>query len=70
MLSLEKWYRFYLQNGNRDTNIENKHTATKGEKRRNGMNWEGGIDMYIMLCMEYITTESLFLLGTVLDALW
>ena len=49
MLSLEKWYRFYLQNGNRDTNIENKHTATKGEKRRNGMNWEIRFDIYTLL---------------------
>ena len=49
MLNLEKWYRFYLQNGNRDTNIENKHTATKGGKRRNGMNWEIRFDLHTLL---------------------
>jgi len=37
MWNLEKWYRcFYLQNRNRDTDIENKHTDTK-EGRGSGM---------------------------------
>ena len=34
------------------------------------MNLEGGIDVCILLSMQYITTENLFLQGTVLDALW
>ena len=51
MLTLEKWYRFYLQNGNRVTDIENKHIATKGEKRRNGLNWEIRFDIYTLLIL-------------------
>ena len=32
MWNLEKWYRLsYLQSRNRVTDIENKHTNTKGE---------------------------------------
>ena len=34
----------YLQSRNRDTNVENKCTDTKGERGR-GMNWEIGIDI-------------------------
>ena len=33
-----------LQGRNRDTNVENKCTDTKGERGR-GMNWEIGIDI-------------------------
>ena len=34
MWNLKKWYKWtYLQNRNRPTDIENKHTVTKGERR-------------------------------------
>ena len=40
MWNLEKWYRWtYLQSRNRDTDVENKLTDTKGG-REDGMNWE------------------------------
>ena len=33
MWNLEKWYRStYVQSRNRDTDVENKHMDTKGEK--------------------------------------
>ena len=32
ILNLEKWYRSYLQNRNRDTDIENKYMDTKRER--------------------------------------
>ena len=39
-VNLEKWYRWtYLQSRNRDTDVENKLTDTKGG-REDGMNWE------------------------------
>ena len=38
--NLEKQYRWtYLQSRNRDTDVENKLTDSKGE-REDGMNWE------------------------------
>ena len=34
MYNIEKWYRrTYLQNRNRDTDIENKHMDTKAGRR-------------------------------------
>ena len=49
MWNLEKWYKWtYLQSRNRDTDIENKHMDTK-ERKRGGMNWEIGIDIYTLL---------------------
>ena len=53
MWNLEEWYRCaYLQNRNRDTDVENKHMDTIGEGR-NGMNWEIGIDIYILrICLK------------------
>ena len=51
MWNLEKWYRWtYLQSRNRDTDIENKHMDTKGE-RGGGMDREIGIDIYTLLCI-------------------
>ena len=42
----KNWYRWsYLQSRNRETDVENKHMDTKGE-RGDGMNWEIGIDIY------------------------
>ena len=49
MWNLEKWYRCsYLQNRNRDTDVENKLMDTEGEGR-DGMNWEIGVDIHILL---------------------
>ena len=61
MWNLEKWYRrSYLQSRNRDTDVENKHMNTKGEKG-DGMNWEIGIDIYTLLVLgiKEITNENL-----------
>ena len=47
-----------LQGRNRDTDVENKHTDTKGGKQGRGagggggMNWEIGIDMYTLICIK------------------
>ena len=46
---IDRW--FYLQNRNADTDVENKCMDTKEEKG-NGMIWEVGIDMYILLCVK------------------
>ena len=48
MQNPEKWYRCsYLQNGDRDADVENKHRNTKkGRKCR--MNQETGIDIYTL----------------------
>ena len=49
--SLENCKDFsYLQSSNRDTDKENKHMDTK-VRRRCGMNWETGIDMYTLLTL-------------------
>ena len=48
MWYLEKRHRLsYLQNRNRDTDVENKCVDTKGEKGRGGMNWKVEIDVYM-----------------------
>ena len=39
-----------LQNRNRVTDAKNKCMDTKGE-RGGGMNWESGIDIYILLIL-------------------
>ena len=58
MWNLEKWYRLtYLQSRNRVTDIENKRMDTKGG-RGGGMDWESGIDIYIVLCIKEITNEN------------
>ena len=42
----KNWYRWpYLQSRNRDTDVENIHIDTKGD-RESGMNWGIGIDIY------------------------
>ena len=43
----------------RDTDVENKCMDTKGGIRGCEMNWEIRIDKYILLCIKYITNESL-----------
>ena len=63
MWNLEKWYRgTSLQGRNRDTNVENKCMDTKGGKWWGGgggvMNWEIGIDMYTLMCIEWMTNKN------------
>ena len=59
----------YLQSRNRDTDVENKRMDTKGEGG-GGMNWEIGIDIYMLLilCIKEIT--YCVAQGTLLSALW
>ena len=40
-----------MQNGNRDTDVENKHMDTKRGKGENRMNWEIGIDICTLLIL-------------------
>ena len=51
-----------MKSKNPDTDIEDKHMDTKGE-RGGGMNWEIGIDIYIhtlkILHIKQITNENL-----------
>ena len=59
-----------LQSRNRDTDVENKHTDTKGEKG-DGMNWEVGIDIYTLLCIKQIINENLlYSTGNSTPCLW
>ena len=52
MRNLKKWYKWtYLQNRNRDTDVENKCMDTK-VGRGGGMNREIGIDIYTLLCIK------------------
>ena len=56
MWNLDKQYRrTSLQGRNRDTDVENKRMDTKGGKQwwgGGGMNWEIGIDIYILICIK------------------
>ena len=58
MWNLEKLYRWTgLQGRNRDTGVENKGMDTKGGQwggrgGGGGMNWEIGIDMYTLICIQ------------------
>ena len=61
MWNLEKWYRWsYLQNRNRETDVEDKHMDIK-RGRGSEMNWEIKIDIYtlLILCIKYITNKNL-----------
>ena len=59
MWNLEiRYKRTYLQIRNRDTDIENKYMETKGG-RWGGMNWETGINIYVLLCIKLIINENL-----------
>ena len=46
-----------LQSRNRDTDIENKYMDTRG--KRDEMNWEIGMDIYIYIYI-YIHTTALY----------
>ena len=56
MWNLGKWYTwYYLQSKNRDTEVQNKHLDTRGE-RETGVNWETEINIYtwLILCITSI----------------
>ena len=65
MWNLEKCYRWTgLQGRNRDTDVENKLTDTKGGKLQWGgdggvLNWAIGIDMYTLICIKLMTNKNL-----------
>ena len=55
-----KMVQTYLQSRNRNTDVENKLTVTKGGSG-GGMNWEIGSDIYtlLILCIKQITNQNL-----------
>ena len=65
MWNLERWYRWTgLQGRNRDTDVENKCTDTKGGKRRGAwegsvMNWAIGIDVYTLMWIKLMSNKNL-----------
>ena len=62
MWNLEKWYRWTgLQGRNWDTDVENKRMETKRGKWWGGgvMNWEIETDMYILICIKWLTNKNL-----------
>ena len=61
MWNLEKWYWwFYLQDRERDTDIESKPMDTKGGKGwRGGSDWETGVDIYIVSFLTLIMHHSI-----------
>ena len=56
MWNLEKWYWWYLQGRNRDTDIE-KGLVHRGEKRESEMNWDSSTDMYTLPVTHITTTD-------------
>ena len=52
-----------MQGRNRDTDVENKRIDTKGGKWCGGgggvMNWEIGIDICTLICINWITNKNL-----------
>ena len=65
MWNLEKWYRWTdLQGRNWDTDVENKRMDIKGGKRWGAggggvLNWAIGIDMYTVMCINWMTNKDL-----------
>ena len=59
-----------MQSRNRDTDVESKCMDTKGESWESAMNWEIGIDLYILVCVKKIVrsycTAQRTLLGVVM----
>ena len=43
----------------KQSDFENKLMVTNGATLAGAMNWELGIDMYTLLCVEWITNEDL-----------
>ena len=63
MWNLERWYWWTcLQSRNRVTDVENKLMVTKGD-RRDGTNWEIGIDTYTLLCIKQLMRTWVSLVG-------
>ena len=59
MWNLKKWYKWtYLQNRTRITDVENNLMITKGERGK-GINWEVGIDIYILLYIKQVAKKDL-----------
>ena len=60
MWNLEEWDRYsYLQNRNRDTDIENKGMDTKGEKQLGRIGRLGLIYTLLILCIEQIPNKNI-----------
>ena len=55
------WFN-HLQSKNTDTDIEDKHMDTKGE-REGAMNWEIGIDIYIYIYIHTHTKDTTYKTG-------
>ena len=51
-----------MQSRNRVTDVENKLMVTKGD-RRDGTNWEIGIDTYTLLCIKQLMRTWVSLVG-------
>ena len=47
-----------MQGRNTDTNIENRHVDTVGE-REGGTNWESSIEIYTLSCVKQIASGKL-----------
>ena len=43
---------------NRLSDVENEHVVYQVEKRRGGINWEIGIDIYTLLYIKQITNKD------------
>ena len=51
MWNLEKWYGWsYSQSRNGNTDVKNKCMDTK-EQKKAGIDWQTGIDLYTLLCV-------------------
>ena len=67
MWNLEKWCRWtYLQGRNRDADVENRPMDMCGD----GINWEIGIDVYTLPCVNQLVGSSCISQGAQLGALW
>jgi len=59
MWNLEKWFWWtYLQEGNRDTDVE-KRLVDTGEEGESGINGESSINIYTPSCVKWIAGEKL-----------
>ena len=54
---------------NRLSDVENEHVVYQVEKRRGGINWEIGIDIYTLLYIKQITRTYCMAQGTLLNTL-
>ena len=59
MWNLEKWFKWtYLQSGSKATDVENKLWSPRG--KRSGVNWEIGVDVYVIPCLRQPTNEDIW----------